>query len=114
MSADQFYNLGKDPVRIEAAPAIEDKTRYPCLYDIGVREFPPLKDMKLGDTGEAIIRFKIQGSGIEIHEIKSVGVADVNTENRKIDRKKLLKRHKTKDFAQNMSSEEVANANGGY
>lgn len=59
----------------------EDKIHYPGLYDVNVDNFPPLKDMKLGDMGEALIQFKISGNGgVEVHGIKWVGSADQKAE----------------------------------
>lgn len=72
--ATKFYDLGQQPSKLNDVGR-EDKISYPCLYDIGPEEFPPLAYMRLGDTGEAAIKFKIKGGGIEIISIKMNGAA---------------------------------------
>ena len=68
--------------------------------------------MKLGDMGEALIRFRPKGDGIEIHSIKWVGSADPKAE---ADKDKLVKRHKKNQFKQ-QTNEPTADADsgGGY
>ena len=80
MPEGKFYNLGKKPTKMNDMGR-EDKIRYPNVYDVSVDKFPPLKDMKLGDMGEAVIHFKINGGGLDIHEMKFLGsVADTSKE----------------------------------
>ena len=88
MPQDNFFELGQEPAKMNDMGR-EDKIQYPCAYGITVDEFPPMKDMKLGDTGEALIRFKPKGDGIEIISIKWVGSADPKAEN---DKEKMMKR----------------------
>ena len=110
MIAENFVDLGKEPAKMNDVGR-EDKIHYPCAYGIGIDEFPAMRDRKVGDTGEALIRFRPQGDGIEILGIKWVGTADPKAEG---DKKKLLDRHK-KD-QQQKSSEPTADADsgGGY
>ena len=71
MPKGEFYNLGQSPKRVEAIP-MEDKMRYPSIFDLGIDLYPPLKEMKLGEIGQAVIKFKIKGSGIEILAMKEM------------------------------------------
>ena len=93
MPHENFYDLGKDPKKLNDVGR-EDKITYPSVYDINPDNFPPLKDMKLGDTGEAMIHFRIRGSGIEVTEIKSMGAMNPESEKLAKDKETLLKRHK--------------------
>lgn len=89
----------------------EDKIMYPCLHGINPDTFPALKQMRLGDTGEAAIRYKISDSGgIDVLEIKHIGVADPKAEK---DRKTLIKRHKKNSPQQNDPTAD-ADSGGGY
>ena len=67
------HDLGSMPKEI-APEGIKEKKTYPCL-NIDMDKFPALKEMKLGDTGSAIIKFKINAryGGINILSIKSAG-----------------------------------------
>jgi hypothetical protein len=110
MPHEDFYDLGKKPSKLndEDNPG---KVRYPSIYDVNVDNFPPLKDMKLGDTGEAMIQFKIGNGGIDVHGIKWVGSADLKAED---DKDKLIKRHKKDQFKQSSTPTADADSGGGY
>ena len=110
MPTDNFFELGRDPARMNDMGR-EDKIQYPCAYDINPENFPPLKDMKMGDTGEALIRFKPKGDGIEIQSIKWIGSADPKAE---ADKDKLIKRHKKNQFKQASEPTSDADHGGGY
>ena len=112
MPQDNFYDLGKEPSKMNDVGR-SDKVRYPCLYDVTPENFPPLKDMKLGDTGEALMRFKIatSGGGIEVQEIKWIGSADPKAE---ADKKKLLDRRKKDQFKKSDEPTADADSGGGY
>lgn len=56
-----FFELGKDPRRLNDT-GVPDKLDYPHLM-IGPDEFPPLLDMKLGDTGTALVKYRIDDHG---------------------------------------------------
>lgn len=71
MSKDTFYDLARKPTKLNDVDKVEKQT-YPCVYDIGVDNYPPLKEMKLGSTGSAEIEFRIaKGGGIEVLRIKA-------------------------------------------
>jgi len=111
MPQGQFYDLGKEPSKMNDVGR-EDKIRYPSIYDVTPDNFPPLKDMKLGDTGEALIQFKISGNGgIDVHGIKWVGSAEPKDES---DKDKLIKRHKKDQFRQTSTPTADADSGGGY
>lgn len=74
----KYHDLGKNPKKLNDTPSSVDSKRYPCMYDVTVKNFPPLADMKLGSTGEAMIKFKIAGSGgIEVMSMKMMGMSDM-------------------------------------
>ena len=101
MSEDQVYDLGQDPKRLNDMGR-EDKMQYPCAYDINPENFPPMKSMRLGDVGEAVIHFKVKGGGIEIRDIQLVSSESeddsLDREKVKKDQKTLLKRSKKNQF----------------
>ena len=107
---DGYHDLGRDPKKMNDM-GYPDKITYPRVYDVNPDNFPPLKDMKLGDTGEALIRFNIRGGGIEVHSIKWVGSADPKAE---ADKKKLLDRHKKNQLKQSSEPTSDADSGGGY
>jgi hypothetical protein len=72
MAASKSYDLGRDPKKMNDM-GNPDKVSYPHLCNVGVEEFPPLADMKLGDVGEAKVKFCIDGDGLEIQEIQFLG-----------------------------------------
>src|SRR3990167_5336014 len=73
MPKDAFYDLGKSPKKMNDMD-MPEKMRYPMIHDIGVDNYPPLGEMKLGGTGRAEIEFKIaKGGGIEILKMKDLG-----------------------------------------
>lgn len=109
MVSEDFVDLGKEPSKVNDIGR-EDKISYPCAYGIGIDQFPAMKDMKLGDTGEAVIRFRPQGDGIEILGIKWIGTADPKAE---ADKKKLLDRHKKNQSNQSEPALD-ADQGGGY
>lgn len=110
MDGESFVDLGKEPSKVNDIGR-EDKIQYPCAYGIGVDEFPAMKDMKLGDTGEAVIRFRPQGDGIEIIGIKWLGTADPKAE---ADKQKLLDRHKKDQMRKSSEPTQDADQGGGY
>ena len=62
MPADgSYYNLGKNPKQKNIMPT-EETMMYPTMH-IEPKQYPPLKEMKLGGTGEAKIKFKISKYG---------------------------------------------------
>ena len=62
MPADgSYYKLGKNPKQ-KNIPATEETMMFPTLH-LDPKMYPPLKDMKLGGTGEAKIKFKISKYG---------------------------------------------------
>lgn len=69
----KYHDLGKKPKKLNDVDKPE-KMSYPCMYDITPENFPPMMDMKLGSTGEAMIKFKIKTSGgIEVLSMKMMG-----------------------------------------
>ena len=73
MPKDAFYDLGKSPKKMNDMD-MPEKMRYPMIHDIGVDNYPPLGEMKLGGTGRAEIMYKIsKNGGIEILKMKELG-----------------------------------------
>ena len=86
-----MYDLGKEPAKMEPM-GMEGKKKYPCLYDVTMENYPPLKDMKLGDMGRATMEFMINPTGgIEVLSMEPVeGMMDKD----KKDKETLMRRHK--------------------
>lgn len=96
MPKDDFFDLGRDPAKINDE-GNEDKIIYPCLHGIGPEDFPPMKEMKLGDTAEVIARVRIsRHGGFEVTGMKYLGTKNMEMEK---DKDTLLKRHKKNSFS---------------
>lgn len=74
MPEGKFYSLGKDPKKMNDVGR-EEKMMYPHL-SIRPNDFPPLKEMKMGDKGRAEIEFQFGNDMcLEVTGIKSLGSA---------------------------------------
>lgn len=74
--AEGYYKLGKKPKKMNDV-GMPDKVMNPSM-NIDAEQYPPLKDMKLGSTGEACIQFKINPKygGIEVIAMKPLKSSD--------------------------------------
>ena len=65
-----YYPLGKKPKERNKPTTMEGGMQYPTLH-ISPEEYAPMKDMKLGGTGEACVKFKISKyGGIDVIAMK--------------------------------------------
>ena len=71
MPKGEFYDLGLNPKRVGVD---EDKKMYPTLH-IDTERLPAIKGMKIGESGNAEIKFKINGTSLEVQAIKFTGNA---------------------------------------
>ena len=111
MPENSFYPLGRDPAKLNDVGR-EDKLSYPSL-SLSVDEYPPLKDMKLGDTAEAMIRFRIgKHGGLDVMEMKHMN-SDMMKDKKEETKEKLLRRHKKENNLM-MSGKVEASDSGGY
>lgn len=69
MPKGEFYDLGMDPKRMGEAT---EKKHYPSFH-LDVEKLPAVKGMKIGELGQAEIKFKINGSSFEVQAIKFAG-----------------------------------------
>ncbi len=83
--ATKMYDLGSKPSKMENM-GVDEKKSYPCLYEVNMDNYPPLGDMKLGDTGKAVIEFNIKPSGGI--EITSMGPMGTTMDDTKTDKSK--------------------------
>lgn len=65
MAKDGFLDLGRDPKRIGP----DERKYYPTLPV----DTDAMKGMKVGETGDAQIKYKVNGSSIEVQAIKFLG-----------------------------------------
>lgn len=108
MPEGAFYDLGRDPKKINDV-GNEDKIQYPTL-NIGPDDFPPMQEMKLGSTGQSLVKWRIsRHGGIEVLGMKYLGEAKPDEGK---DKKTLLKRNKKNSFS-SMSGEMAQPTEGG-
>ena len=102
----EMYDLGEEPKKLEPVGA-PDGPIYPCIYSVNLETYPPLKDMKLGDVGHAMVEFRIsKNGGVELLAMGPMPDT-VNPDKKEEVKKKLLKRHKTKDLSMSPQADET-------
>ena len=72
MNMGEYCDLGEAPKQLNHINR-EDKITYPSL-NVDSEKFPFLNEMKLGETGEAVIKFRINSKygGVEVLAIKGL------------------------------------------